>query len=286
MSLREETIKELQAENEKVKAELTKVSESRMQLLQDKSQLQQKVDELKEKCIGKGPLQGAKHIIWDTLSIEVTKFRHYLNYIDDLCGLIDSAQQRLRVVNEHMAKRPLATAQNTLDFLNSLTYQKLHDMGIKDRVSIVLSAKKIIHKHQLMKIVQDRSEELMVQVNRFKKEFEGLFEDGLPCFWNEKGRMLPQEHYNHLIVRARMDHSKFNELEKILSGQTIVDMLTEDFKVLQKFTAIRTRLPKKSYETYMELEVAIREMMERDTPSVEQWKAVERLGKTKYALPP
>ena len=65
-----------------------------------------------------------------------------------------------------------------------------------------------------------------------------------------------------------------------------MDVLTEDFKVLQKFTAIRARLPKKSYETYMELEVAIREMMESDTPSVEQWKAIERLGKTKYALPP
>ena len=98
--------------------------------------------------------------------------------------------------------------------------------------------------------------------------------------------MLAQEHYNHLIVRARMDHSKFNDLEKSLSAQTIVDMLTEDFKVLQKFTAIRTRLPKKSYETYMELEVAIREMMESDTPSSEQWKAVERLGKTKFTLPP
>ena len=124
----------------------------------------------------------------------------------------------------------------------------------------------------------------MVQVNRFKREFEGLIEDGLPCFWNEKGRMLSQEHYNNLIVRARMDHSKFNELEKSLSGQTIVDVLTEDFKVLQKFTAIRNRLPKKSYEAYMELEVAIREMMESDTPSVEQWRAVERLGKTKLNL--
>ena len=98
--------------------------------------------------------------------------------------------------------------------------------------------------------------------------------------------MLPQEHYNHLIVRARMDHSNFNELEKSLSGQTIVDVLTEDFKVLQKFTAIRTRLPKKSYKIYMELEVAIREMMESDTPSSKQWKAVERLGKTKFTLPP
>ena len=56
VSLKEETIKELQAESEKVKAELAKINESRTQLLQDKSQLQQKVEELKEKCIGKGPL--------------------------------------------------------------------------------------------------------------------------------------------------------------------------------------------------------------------------------------
>ena len=83
-----------------------------------------------------------------------------------------------------------------------------------------------------------------------------------------------------------MDHSKFNDLEKILTGKTIVDMLTEDFEILHKFAIIRSRLPKKSYEAYMELEVSIREMTECDTPSSEQWKDVERFGKTKYILHP
>ena len=81
-----------------------------------------------------------------------------------------------------------------------------------------------------------------------------------------------------------MDHSKFNDLEKILTGKTIVDMLTEDFQIFQKFLLVRKGLPKVSYEAYMELEVSIREMMECDTPSAEQWKAVERFGKTKYIL--
>ena len=65
-----------------------------------------------------------------------------------------------------------------------------------------------------------------------------------------------------------------------------MNMLTEDFEILQKFAVIKARLPKKSYEAYMELEVAIREMVESDTPSSEQWKAVEWFGKTKYILPP
>ena len=285
VSLKDEEIRELTTENEKLKAELIKMSERKRQILQEKNQLQKKLEELKEKCIGKVPLQGAKHIIWDTLTIEITKFRHYLSFIDDLCTVTELAQQKLKLVNEHMARRPLSTAQNTLNFLNSLSYQKLHDMGIKDRISIVLSAKKIIQKHQLMKTVQDKSDELVVQVKEFRQEFRELFEDGLPSFWDEEGRLRSPEHYHQLLVRARMDHSKFNSLEKSLSGQTIVDILAEDFKVLQKFTVIRARLPKKSYETYMELEVTIREMMECDTPSSEQWKAVKRFGKTNYIVP-
>ena len=81
-----------------------------------------------------------------------------------------------------------------------------------------------------------------------------------------------------------MDHSKFDDLEKGLTGKAIVDKLTEDFEILQKFLLVRKRLPKVSYEAYMELEVAIREMMECDTPSMERWKAVERFGQTKYIL--
>ena len=87
-----------------------------------------------------------------------------------------------------------------------------------------------------------------------------------------------------MLVQNRMDHSKFDDLEKGLTGKTIVDKLTEDFEILQKFAIIRSRLPKVSYEAYMELEVSIREMMECDTLSVEQWKVVERFKKTKYVL--
>ena len=170
------------------------MNESKNKILQDRNQLQKKFNELKEKIIGKGPLQGAKHIIWDTLSIEITKFRHHLNFIDDQCILINLAHQRLKLVNEHMGKRPLSTAQNALNFLNSLTYQKLHDMGIKDRISIVLWAKKFIHKHNLMKTVQDRADEMAAQVDNFKRDFKDLFEDGLPSFWDAEGQLFPQEH--------------------------------------------------------------------------------------------
>ena len=83
-----------------------------------------------------------------------------------------------------------------------------------------------------------------------------------------------------------MDHSKFDDLVKGLTRKVIVDKLIEDFEILQKFLIVRGGLPTMSYETYMDLEVSIREMIEYDIPSAEQWRAVVRFGKTKYILHP
>ena len=81
-----------------------------------------------------------------------------------------------------------------------------------------------------------------------------------------------------------MDHSKFEDLVKGLTGKVIVGKLTEDFEILDRFLIIKKGLPAVSYESYMDLEVSIREMTEYDTPNVEQWKNVEKFGKTKYTL--
>ena len=83
-----------------------------------------------------------------------------------------------------------------------------------------------------------------------------------------------------------MDHSKFDDLVKGIMEKVIVDKLTEDFEILQKFVIVRGGLPTISYEAYMDLDVSIREIIEYDIPSAEQWRAVERFRKTKYILHP
>ena len=121
------------------------------------------------------------------LSVEITKFIHYLNFIDDQSTLVNLANQRLKLVNETMERKPLGTAQNALNFLNSLTYQKLQDIGIKDRVAMVLWPRRFIHKHHLMKTVQDKADQMISRINDFRQDFKELFEYGLPSFWDEEG---------------------------------------------------------------------------------------------------
>ena len=81
-----------------------------------------------------------------------------------------------------------------------------------------------------------------------------------------------------------MDHSKFEDIVKGLTGKTIVEKLIEDFEILDKFLIIKKGFPVMSYEAYVDLEVSIREMTEYDTPNMEQWKVVEKFGKTKFIL--
>ena len=125
-----------------------------------------------------------------------------------------------------MEKNPLNTFQNALNFLNSLTYQKLQEIGIKERVAIVLWSKKFINKHQLMKVVQDKANAMSSQINDFRRDFKELFEDGLPSFWDDEGRLFSQEHYHNLLVQNHMDHSKFEDLVKGQTGKIIVEKLT------------------------------------------------------------
>ena len=83
-----------------------------------------------------------------------------------------------------------------------------------------------------------------------------------------------------------MDHSQFEDLVKGLSGKIIIEILIEDFEILQKFFIVRGGLPIVYYEAYVDLEVSIRERIEYDMPSAKQWRTMERFRKTKYILHP
>ena len=83
--------------------------------------------------------------------MEITKFRFYLNYVNDRSLIMDMDFQTCKVVNEALDKKPIETTHNAIDFLNTLTYEDMQEMGIKDRTAIIIWARKIIGKHNHVK---------------------------------------------------------------------------------------------------------------------------------------
>ena len=180
INLREGEIKELKEGNVQLKHELDKIIEEINKLSGEKKQLQKRINELNGKMIGKLPLQGAKHLIWDTLTIEITKFRSYLNFVNNKNAIVDLALQRCKLVNENLDKKPLETAQNDVKFLKKLTYEDMQETTIRDRLSIILWARKFINKYNFFKVVQEKANQMLLEVKDFKKMFQEQFDEGLP----------------------------------------------------------------------------------------------------------
>ena len=75
-------IKGLKGDIQKLKQEMKAKDERMNQFQKENGALQERIDKFKMRLRGKGLLQGAKHIIWDSIAIEAAKFRVYLNFIN------------------------------------------------------------------------------------------------------------------------------------------------------------------------------------------------------------
>jgi hypothetical protein len=142
------------------------------------------IDKLKMRLRGKGLLQGAKHVIWDSIDIEASKFRMYLNFINDKFNIAITTRSRCIVVNETLAKKPSEWAQNSINILKSIPTADLHTIGVKDITTLIIRARRVIAKHNMLKSVQTKATHMEKSVQEFKDLFEELFIKGLPLFWD------------------------------------------------------------------------------------------------------
>jgi hypothetical protein len=101
-----------------------------------------------------------------------------------------TAQNRCVVVNEVLAKKPSEWAQNAIDLLNFVPTFDLQTIRVKDRTMLIISARKIITKHNLLRSVQNKAMQMEHIIQEFKDAFEQLFIKGLPSFWNGRGSLL------------------------------------------------------------------------------------------------
>ena len=101
--------------------------------------------------------------------------------------------------------------------------------------AIIIWAKKFIEKHNMMANVKAKAEQMQKEVQHFKGSFKDRVQQGLPSFWDNNGKIILKENYDSLLKAIMMDHVKFQDMEKGLKGEVIVDKLNDDFRVLNQF---------------------------------------------------
>ena len=78
------------------------------------------------------------------------------------------ALQKFKVVNETLDKKPLETTENVVNFLNTMNYVDKKDIGIKYRTTIIIWVRKILGKHNNVKNVHDKVDQMLLQNKGFK----------------------------------------------------------------------------------------------------------------------
>lgn len=101
--------------------------------------------------------------------------------------------------------------------------ETLRILGVKDRRAIIIWAKKFMEKYNMKDNVKDKAEHMQKEVQHFKGNFKDLFEKGLPSFWATNGKMILKENYDSLLKAVGMDHVKFQDMEKGMKGEVIID---------------------------------------------------------------
>ena len=127
-----------------------------------------------------------------------------------------------------MGDKPIQE-QKSINFLNSQSKMQLQFSRIQDRAKLIVQANKYIVKETLAKEVLMKSNFLKERADQFRQAFKFLFDNGLSSFWNEVGIMISESDYFSLWQQKKNDTSSIDQLDPIIKGNHIYDVLDRYF---------------------------------------------------------
>ena len=168
VNLRNEEIKSLKTQNQKL-AEIIKKREEERNIFENKNKELLDINgKLTKQLSGQFLVQGVKQILWDMIIAEATKLRCYPNYIKDKEMEINVARQSCTTVKETLDRKPIDTPRNTINLLNTLSKEELRTMRIKDIITVITWVRNVIGKHHHIESVQAKEDLMLYQVKYFK----------------------------------------------------------------------------------------------------------------------
>ena len=255
-------------------------------LKEENDKLNNKVYRLRQKATGVLPLEGAKHLLWDELIADIYALRPQLMIVEEHNKALVTASNKCKLAEEKLMNKTQETAQNAINFLSRAPSSELQILKVKNMTASLVDARKFLQKYNLMNEVREKMSQIRNQVQIFKQAILPLFGYGLPSFWNNEDVLILESEYKELLIKARSDHSKFNDMVKGLKGAVVVNKMRDDFQLPILFREIKSKLHVINHDPWIELDVMQREMMDAPLPNDAAWKEIHRVWKQVLIIPP
>ena len=117
---------------------------------------------------------------------------------------------------------------------------------------------------------------LKTRAEQFKHMFKNLFANGLPNFWNEEGAMTVESDYLSLWQQKRDDTSSIDQLDPIIRGHHIYDVLDKELCLFYEIRRIISNIPPPSCNLYSDLDVGNRDLLAVAFPASSAWQRISQ----------
>ena len=119
---------------------------------------------------------------------------------------------------------------------------------------------------------------LKTRAEQFKHMFKNLFDNGLPNFWNEEGAMIVESDYLSLWQHERDATTSIDQLDPIIRGHHIYDVLDKEFCLFYEVRRIISNMPPPSYNLYSHLNVVNRDLLAVAFPASSTWQRISQFA--------
>jgi hypothetical protein len=128
-----------------------------------------------------------------------------------------------------------------------------------DRTNIFMDSKIFLTSKRLLQNDENKSHQLVGGIDSFKNIFNDSIKHGIPSFWDgNRSYLCTENNYRKLLDERRNNEVKFDKMEGNLKGQDVIDLLAEDFEMIDNLKLIFINLSQPSYEKYTNLHEIVR----------------------------
>lgn len=245
----------------------------------EKKEIKDNLSKETTRLAGNYSLINTKHILWDYLETQIEKLQPYFQLIEDEQALTSSSKQSCWDLKQEIKYKHLEEMETILTYVSTTSKVDLLAIGIPNGAKIRMSTKKLIEKNNLLNNVEERVNFIFNKVKYFKVKFYDLFQQGLPSFWDGQQFLMYRKDYEVLFAQQKNEKSKFQDLDKQLKGQIVVNKLIHDFEFLIHFKERVRSLPPLSYAHINEIKDLTKELDVFYYPSTTTWTRITMIGK-------
>lgn len=143
-------------------------------------------------------------------------------------------------------------AANIIRFLNSKSRYELEEVGVSDRISTIMEAKKDLTKRNLIDQLEERCETLELQVNIFTNRIEALMQNRQPNIYVINDKLITHEDYIQKMKEVAKSSIKFSGIKGSMKAKAFLGTMSNEFHVQNEVKHIFTVKP--TFSKYIEVD--------------------------------